>query len=213
MRRKRAPGAAGILGSGGIGCLHQVLSDGGLDATAASTVPIYMGSQNQMRVQGVPCPGFSSIATATTATPVTVTASAVPAEGVRATKDQVKVPEFSGSKDFGNPDDAEMWLRNVARAIKVNHWTVDDAFQIVQGKLVGSAATWYQNREAFFDKNPLGPAEGWKTFWSQFEQRHVAHDEQSLWLQSQTQQPDETMETYADVICKMAGRLSVSVEM
>lgn len=35
IRRRKAPGAAGILGSGGIGRLQQLLSDASLDATAA----------------------------------------------------------------------------------------------------------------------------------------------------------------------------------
>lgn len=104
-------------------------------------------------VPGVPCPGFSLSATAPTV-------AAAPTVNVRNTKDQVKVPEFPGSKGYGSPDDVETWMQNVARAIKVNSWKVEDAFEIVQGKLIDTAATWYQNRETLFDKNPLGLDEG-----------------------------------------------------
>lgn len=47
-----------------------------------------------------------------------------------------------------------------------------------------------------------------------FEQNYVAQDEQSLWIQfeSRTQQADETVETYADALRRMADRLGVPID-
>lgn len=83
----------------------------------------------------------------------------------------------------------------------MNRWNVEEAFQIVQAKLTGTAATWYQNKEKLFDGNPGGLDEGWTTFWHHFEQKYIAQDEQALWLQfeSRVLQADETVETYAVV--------------
>lgn len=89
---------------------------------------------------------------------------------------------------------------------------MEESFEIVQGKLTGTAATWYQNRERLFDRHPSGLDEGWKNFWKQFEQKYIAQDEQALWMQfeSSTQQADESVETYADALRRMADRLGVS---
>lgn len=65
-------------------------------------------------------------------------------------KDIVKLAEFSGSKGFGSPDEAETWLRSVARAVSINRWSQEEAFDHVQSKLVGAAAVWYRNREHLF---------------------------------------------------------------
>lgn len=79
-------------------------------------------------------------------------------------KDAAKLTEFSGNRGFPTPDDAENWLRSVARAVRINRWTVEEAFEHVQSKLTTYAATWNQNREGQFDQNPRGAAEGWRTF-------------------------------------------------
>lgn len=75
---------------------------------------------------------------------------------MRSTKELLKVPEFSGGKGCSGPEDAETWLRSVARAVKINRWLVEEAFVIVQAKLIGPAATWYQNKELLFDLNLEG---------------------------------------------------------
>lgn len=111
--------------------------------TAASVVPAYMGSKPGTTVQGVPCPTFS----AGTTPPAVATTPTVPTISVRTMKDLVKIPEFSGRKGYGSPDDAETWMRQVARAIRVHRWSIEDTFEIVQARLTGTAATWYQNRE------------------------------------------------------------------
>lgn len=65
-----------------------------------------------------------------------------------------------------------------------------------------------------FDRYPRGAVAGWRTFWSMFEQKYVAQDEQSLWIQfeSRTQQAGETVETYADALRRMADRLGVPID-
>lgn len=70
----------------------------------------------------------------------TASATAASTLSVRSLKDLVKIPEFSGSKGYGSPDDAETWMRHVARAVKVHRWSVEDTFEIVQAKLTGTAA-------------------------------------------------------------------------
>lgn len=65
-------------------------------------------------------------------------------------------------------------MRQVDRAIKLNQWEVDEAFQHVQAKLTGTAAVWYQNREHLFDKNEQGPEAGWQNFWLMFKQKYIA---------------------------------------
>lgn len=61
VRQRKAPGAAGALGSGGIGRLQQLLVSAGLDATIAE----YAGLKQTTNVQGVPCPEFSRSLTVT----------------------------------------------------------------------------------------------------------------------------------------------------
>lgn len=63
-----------------------------------------------------------------------------------ASKDVAKLAEFLGNKGFSSPDDAETWLRIVARAIKINKWSADDTFAHVQGKRVSSAAFFFSPR-------------------------------------------------------------------
>lgn len=99
--------------------------------------------------------------------------------GRHAGKDTAKIAEFSGNKGYASPEDAETWPRSVARAIRINKWSADEAFEHVQGKLVAAAATWFQNREHLFDRNPRGPEVGWRTFWESFKQRFIAQDEQA----------------------------------
>lgn len=102
--KKKAPGAAGVLGEGGIGRLQQLLADAGLDATAASVVQEYVHLQSKAGVQTVPCPQFRAAMAVANTTPVV---------SVRSAKELVKIPEFSGSKGYGSPDEAETWLRSV----------------------------------------------------------------------------------------------------
>lgn len=128
-------------------------------------------------------------------------------------RDIIKMAEFSGGKGFGNPDDAESWLRALGRVVNINQWTREEAFEHVQSKLIGAAATWYRNREQQFHANALGIEIGWQTFWSAFEEKFIVQDEQALWMQfeSRTQLPDESVGTYVDAIRSMAERLGVNV--
>lgn len=78
------------------------------------------------------------------------------------------------------PDEAETWMRQVDRAIKINQWTIEEAFQQVQAKLMGTTIVWYQNREEIFDKHPEGLDVRWQTFWLTFEHKYVARNDQAL---------------------------------
>lgn len=170
-------------GTGGASRLQRLLADAGLDATTESVVraigeqaPSVKGVQFPNFLQHRPNPlamaGPSHLASTTT--------------GLwhrSVSKDIVKLAEFSGGKGYGSPDEADSWLRSLARAISINCWNQEEVFEHVQSKLVGAAAVWYRNREHLFHAHPLVVDAGWRTFWTQFGKKFVAHDEQALWLQ------------------------------
>lgn len=137
---------------------------------------------------GVPCPVFCR-----RSAPVPLTGGSTVFLGRQIGKDTVKIAEFSGNKGYASPDDAETWLRSVARAVKINKWSAEEAFEHVQSKLIVATTTWFQNREHLFNDHPRGPESGCREFWEAFKQRYIAQDEQTLWNQfeSRTQQPDE----------------------
>lgn len=200
--------------------LQRLLDEAGLDGNAASVARAVKSRGGSLPVlKGIQCPAFSkarqeaSTWKPTYYAPWSQQHMPGPSTGRAPSKDIVKLVDFSGGKGFGSPDDADAWLRNLSRAVNINRWSPEEAFEHVQGKLVGAAAVWYRNRENQFHCHPRGVEVGWKAFWSAFEQKFVAQDEQALWNQfeQRVQQPDESVEMYADALRSMADHLGANI--
>lgn len=164
-------------------------------------------------LKGVAQPSFVPIQIASAARAPIYPWAAAWQSGSRPSKEIVKLSDFSGGWGFGNPDEADTWLSSLARAVNINKWSREEAFEHIQNKLVGNAAVWYRNREHLFHLNPAGLEAGWTAFWSTFERKFIAHNEQALWMQfdSRVQAAGESVETYADALRCMADRLGVNI--